>query len=196
MGTNEPALPDLLLRGDDREGEQLLQDVHFLDQRENQKDICRQKHVWLSTYQVIWSKFYRQSWAYGGVCNPWHASRRYKHGEQFWEFKIYLIYDIKSLNFNIINVLNIAQYLCLVKSVGPLCIKHYITITQYTHPTIWDSLQKVKKIKNIHDFTIFKNTLTLSRLISILSRLLLTSNLPCIKYKYIYFLLVYNNIYL
>ena len=51
LGTDEPPRARLLQRRIDREGEQLLQDVHHVDQREDQEDIRREKHVRLQTHQ-------------------------------------------------------------------------------------------------------------------------------------------------
>jgi len=53
LGADEPEVPHLLQRGDDGEGEQLLQDVHLLDQRENPQNLRGPQHVRLSPHQVV-----------------------------------------------------------------------------------------------------------------------------------------------
>ena len=53
LGEDEPQVPHLLQRGHDGEGQQLLQDVHLLDQREDPQNLCGPQHVRLSSHQVV-----------------------------------------------------------------------------------------------------------------------------------------------
>ncbi len=58
LGAHEPEGAHLLQHRADGEGQQLLQDVHHLDQREDSKDVRREEHVRVQAHQgageTIW----------------------------------------------------------------------------------------------------------------------------------------------
>ena len=53
LGENESSRPSLFQRWINGEGQQLLQDVHHVDEREDPKDLCREKHVRVQTHQKL-----------------------------------------------------------------------------------------------------------------------------------------------
>ena len=53
LGEDEPEGAHLLQHRADGEGQQLLQDVHHLDQREDPQDLRREEHVRVQAHQGI-----------------------------------------------------------------------------------------------------------------------------------------------
>ena len=53
LGANESSRPGIFQRWINGESQQLLQDVHHVDEREDPKDLCREKHVRVQTHQKL-----------------------------------------------------------------------------------------------------------------------------------------------